>query len=147
MRILSWLKTNAPQTAVIVVANRLHTSGQLEISRKDFEGSIERKIDFAVTFDQKLAAQAAKLGKPFAEAGKNAKTVAPLVELADGVALVCSGEGAGPTGKAADQGRFADGQVRRHQVADGEEAEEVTGPLPRSRGGAARPVRECARWT
>ena len=82
IRILSWLKTNAPQTHVTVVANRVHTGGQLEISRKDFEGSIERKIDFVVSFDQKLAAQAAKLGKPLAEAGKNAKTTAPIVALA-----------------------------------------------------------------
>ena len=83
IRILSWMKTNAPTMVVQVVVNRLHAaSGQLEIARKDFEGSIERKIDFAVPFDQKLAAQAAKLGKPLAEAGKNSKTVAPLVALA-----------------------------------------------------------------
>ncbi|MEO6218745.1 MAG: pilus assembly protein CpaE [Sphingomonas sp.] len=82
IRLLSWLKSNAPQTQVFVVANKLHASGQLEISRKDFEGSIERKIDFVVPFDQKLGAQAAKLGKPLAEAGKGSKTVAPLVDLA-----------------------------------------------------------------
>ncbi len=81
IRILSWLKTHAPQTHVTVVANRVHASGQLEITRKDFEGSIERKIDFLVPFDQKLAAQAAKLGKPLAEAGKNSKTVAPVLDL------------------------------------------------------------------
>ncbi|MEH3158740.1 MAG: pilus assembly protein CpaE [Sphingomonas taxi] len=81
IRILSWLKTNAPQTHVTLVANRMHATGQLEISRKDFEGSIERKIDFVVPFDQKLVAQAAKLGKPLAEAGKNSKTVAPIVDL------------------------------------------------------------------
>ena len=62
--------------------------GQLEISRKDFESSIERKIDVAVPFDQKLAATAAKLGKPFAEAGKTSKTVAPIVELAHRLAGV-----------------------------------------------------------
>ena len=56
-------------------------AAQAEISRKDFEGSIERKIDVAVPYDQKLASQAAKLGKPFAEAGKNSKTVAPLTDL------------------------------------------------------------------
>ena len=84
IRVLSWLKSNAPNTTVQVVVNRLHAaSGQLEISRKDFEGSIERKIDHAIPFDQKLAAQSAKLGKPMAEAGKNSKTVAPLVALAD----------------------------------------------------------------
>ena len=81
IRILSWLKSNAPNTEVIVVANRVPANIQLEISRKDFETSIERKIDLAVSFDQKLAAQAAKLGKPFAEAGKTTKTVAPIVDL------------------------------------------------------------------
>ncbi len=81
IRILSWLKSNAPETQVFVLANRVH-AGQLEISRKDFEGSIERKIDFLVPFDQKLSAQAAKLGKPLAEAGKGSKTVAPIVDLA-----------------------------------------------------------------
>jgi pilus assembly protein CpaE len=83
IRILSWMKSNAPNTVVQVVVNRLQAAaGQLEIARKDFEGSIERKIDYAVPYDQKLAAQAAKLGKPLAEAGKNSKTVAPLVTLA-----------------------------------------------------------------
>ena len=83
IRILSWMKTNAPNTIVQVVVNRLQVaSSQLEIGRKDFENSIERKIDYTIGYDQKLAAQAAKLGKPFAEAGKNSKTVAPLVALA-----------------------------------------------------------------
>jgi pilus assembly protein CpaE len=92
IRILSWLKTNAPQTGVIVLANRMQTAGQPEISRKDFEGSIERKIDLVVPFDVKLATQAAKLGKPLAEAGKNSKTVAPIVQLA--ARLLDSGEAA-----------------------------------------------------
>lgn len=85
IRILSWFKSNAPQTNVLVVANRVQPAAVLEISRKDFEGSIERKIDFLVPFDQKLASQAAKLGKSFAEAGKNAKSAAPLAELAERV--------------------------------------------------------------
>jgi pilus assembly protein CpaE len=85
IRILSWLKSNAPHAAVIVVANKLHPAAHSEISRKDFESTIERKIDVSVPYDQKLAAQAAKLGKPLAEAGKNSKTVAPLLELASRV--------------------------------------------------------------
>ncbi|MBB3346838.1 pilus assembly protein CpaE [Sphingomonas sp. BK069] len=83
IRLLSYLRSNAPQVQVTVLANRVHAGAQPEISRKDFEGSIERKIDLIVPFDQKLAAQAAKLGKPLAEAGKSSKTVAPLAELAD----------------------------------------------------------------
>jgi pilus assembly protein CpaE len=81
IRLLSWLKSNAPQTQVFVVANKMHPGG-IEIARKDFEGSIERKIDVAVPFDQKLAATAAKLGKTLAEAGKASKTTAPIVDLA-----------------------------------------------------------------
>jgi pilus assembly protein CpaE len=78
IRILSWFKSNAPQTQVIVVANKVQPQAVLEISRKDFEGSIERKIDFVlIPFEQKVAAQAAKLGKPLAEAGKSAKSLAP----------------------------------------------------------------------
>lgn len=83
IRLLSYLRSNAPQVQVTVLANRVHAGAQPEISRKDFEGSIERKIDLIVPFDQKLAAQAAKLGKPLAEAGKASKTVAPLADLAD----------------------------------------------------------------
>ena len=94
IRILSWLKSNAPQTQVLVLANRVHPGAGLEISRKDFEGSIERKIDYLVPFDHKLAAQAAKLGKPLAEAGKSSKTAAPLVELAQAVIALCDGQSA-----------------------------------------------------
>ena len=82
IRILSWLKSNAPTAEVIVVANRVLPAAQLEISRKDFEGSIERRIDHFVPLDQKLAAQAAKLGKTLAEVAKTAKTTAPLVDVA-----------------------------------------------------------------
>ncbi|BCA57418.1 AAA family ATPase [Sphingomonas sp. HMP6] len=82
IRLLSWMKSNAPQTQVVVVANRVQPVAVLEISRKDFEGSIERRIDFLIPFDQKLAAQSAKLGKPFAEAGKGNKTILPIVDLA-----------------------------------------------------------------
>jgi pilus assembly protein CpaE len=99
IRILSWLKSNAPGTQVLVVANRVPAGGQLEINRKDFEGSIERRIDFVIPYDQKLAAQAAKLGKPLAEAGKGSKTVAPIGELAS--RLLAVGDAAEPAGKAA----------------------------------------------
>jgi len=116
IRILSWLKSNAPQTQIFVVANRVHATA-LEITRKDFEGSIERKIDFMIAFDQKLAAQSAKLGKPFAEAGKGSKTIAPLADLAIGVMNIGdAGADAEPKGKAKAKssggssllGKFAD---------------------------------------
>ena len=82
IRLLSWLRTNAPGVEVTVLANKLHSGATPEIARKDFEGSIERKIDLVIPFDQKLAVQAAKLGKPIAESGKSSKTIAPLADLA-----------------------------------------------------------------
>jgi pilus assembly protein CpaE len=81
IRLLSWMKSNAPGCQVSVLANKVQTSGQPEISRKDFEASIERKVDRLMPYDLKLAVQAAKLGKPLAEAGKNSKTVTPLIDL------------------------------------------------------------------
>ena len=102
IRLLSWIRSNAPQMQVTVVANRVHPGTTLEITRKDFEGSIERKIDLVVPFDQKLAAQSAKLGKPFAEAGKASKTVQPLLELA--ALLAVTDDDAVTTGKQAKGG-------------------------------------------
>ena len=67
IRVLAWLKSNAPQTKVLVVANAVPNGGALEISKKDFEQSIERPVDLVFPYDAKLAAQAAKLGKPMAE--------------------------------------------------------------------------------
>jgi len=81
IRILSWLKSNAPSTKVIVVANRVPAGGALEISRKDFESSIERPINFVIPEDAKLVAQSAKLGKPLAEVAASAKVAQPLVQL------------------------------------------------------------------
>ncbi len=99
IRILSWLKSNAPQTQIFVVANKVHGGGSLEISHKDFEGSIERKIDFTIAFDQRMASQAAKLGKPLAEVGKNAKGIAPLSDLARKLLVTADGVHGAATGK------------------------------------------------
>lgn len=83
IRLLSWFKSNAPQTKVILVANKVPTSGGIEITKKDFEASIERKIDMVIPFDQKVAVQAAKLGKTLAEAAGNGKTGSLLKQLAE----------------------------------------------------------------
>ena len=81
IRLLSWLKSNAPQTNVLVVANKVAAGGG-EISRKDFETSIERKVDYVVPLDVKVATQAAKLGKTIAEVGKGGKLATALAEVA-----------------------------------------------------------------
>lgn len=95
IRLLSWLRSNAPQAQVCVLANRVHPGAQQEVLRKDFEGSIEHKIDVAIPYDHKLAAQAAKMGKPMAAIGKSSKTIAPLAELANRL-LAATGDDPGP---------------------------------------------------
>ncbi|MBB3981293.1 pilus assembly protein CpaE [Sphingobium fontiphilum] len=100
IRLLSWMKTNAPQAQVLVVANRVQAPTP-EISRKDFEQSIERKIDVIIPYDQKLGAQAAKLGKTLAETAKGGKigaAFATLTDLALGAAEDSTGDAA-KTGK------------------------------------------------
>lgn len=82
IRILSWLKSNAPAAHPLVVCNKMQT-GAAEISKADFEASIERKINFQIPFDQKAAANAAKLGQTFIEANKSSKTVNPIREIAN----------------------------------------------------------------
>lgn len=82
IRILSWIKTNAPQTQVLLVANRVAAAGG-EVSRKEFEASVERKVDLVVPFDTKVAVQAAKLGKTVAEAGKGSKMAGAILDLAN----------------------------------------------------------------
>jgi len=93
IRIISWLKANAPQAKVVIVANKV-VSGTQEISRKDFETSIERKVDIAIPYDPKVAGQAAKLGQPLAKVGTGAKIAQPLSQLVTlTIAAVEGGEG------------------------------------------------------
>ena len=84
IRILSWLKTNAPHAKVLIVANRVQP-GVTEISKADFETSIERKIDVTIPFDQKAAANAAKLGKTFVDANASSKATAAIKQLSSQV--------------------------------------------------------------
>lgn len=103
IRLLSWFKSNAPQSRVIVVANRVGPAGSAEITQKDFETSIERSVDFIIGYDVKTASQAAKLGKPLAEIGKSNKLGSALSDLCD--ALLATGEGDNaPTAKKAKSG-------------------------------------------
>ncbi|MCV0382525.1 MAG: pilus assembly protein CpaE [Erythrobacter sp.] len=89
IRILSWLKSYADHAEPIIVANKVQT-GAMEIGQPDFEASIERKIDFAIPFDQKGAANAAKLGQPFVEANPQSRAASQIAALAR--RIVASGE-------------------------------------------------------
>ena len=72
IRLMSWFKQNVPGARVILVANKFQ-SAIGELSRKEFESSIERPIDVVIPFDPKLVCQSAKLGKSYAEICKGTK--------------------------------------------------------------------------
>jgi pilus assembly protein CpaE len=84
IRLLSWLKTNASHAQVMVVANKVQT-GVAEISKADFEASIERKISFQVPHDFKAAANAAKLGQTFVDANRTSKAGGVIRDIAKAV--------------------------------------------------------------
>lgn len=85
IRVLAWLKQNAPHCRVLVVANNVQPA-VVEITRKDFESTIERKIDMTLPSDPKAVAQAAKLGQPVVSAVRGSKLSAAIIALADLVA-------------------------------------------------------------
>ena len=95
IRILSWLKTHAEHAQTLVVANKVQ-QGAAEISKADFEASIERKVDFQIPFDPKSAMNAAKLGKTFVEANSGAKAGATIKQIAERVRAIGDGEAGGP---------------------------------------------------
>ena len=97
IRILSWLKANAPRTRIVLVANKVPAAGQEEVARKEFEASIEHKLDIVLAYDAKLATQAAKLGKPLAEVAKATKLGQGFTSLAE----LLLGEDASATTKTA----------------------------------------------
>ncbi len=84
IRLLSWLKSNASHAQVMIVANKVQ-QGVAEISKADFESSIERKINYFVPFDFKAAANAAKLGQTFAEANRSTKAGGTIRDIGKAV--------------------------------------------------------------
>lgn len=84
IRILSWLKSNAAHAHPMIVANKVQPSLS-EISKADFEASIERKVDFVIPYDIKAASNAAKLGQVFVDANRSSKATAAIRQVAERV--------------------------------------------------------------
>ena len=93
IRILSWLKANAPTAHPMVICNKVQQGGA-EISKADFEASIERKINFHIPYDLKASVNAAKLGQTFVEANKSSKSVGPIRDIAKTIMGVSEDNGA-----------------------------------------------------
>lgn len=87
LRLLTLLKTAAPNAAVKVVANRVgggRRSDSIKVS--DFEKGVEHKLDLIIPEDMKHATTAANSGRLLAQVAKSSKTVAAFGELAELIA-------------------------------------------------------------
>ena len=82
IRLLAWFRSNAPQCQILVVANKVQTAAT-EVTRKDFETSIERPLDLVLPFDSKSTIQAARAGKPVVEGAKSSKVSAGIIAMVD----------------------------------------------------------------
>ncbi|MFN3423751.1 MAG: pilus assembly protein CpaE [Novosphingobium meiothermophilum] len=101
IRLLSWLKSNAAHARPIIVANKIQP-GANEISKADFEASIERKINFMIPYDIKGASNAAKLGQTFVSANRASKAGGMMRDLAHVVIGSVDEEGATTADNGAD---------------------------------------------
>lgn len=97
IRVLSWLKANAPHVQTMVVTNKV-LPGNGEISKADFEASIERPISFTIPYDAKAAANAAKLGQTLADANRMSKPGVAIRQIA--TTLLTLGDENSPEGLA-----------------------------------------------
>lgn len=84
IRIIAWLNSNAMQAKIIIVANKVSTSHS-EITRKEFESSIDQRIDFIIPADFKAATQASKLGQTLISASPTSKASAVIVKIAEAI--------------------------------------------------------------
>lgn len=118
IRLLAALKSCCPGARVVIVANKVPPTGA-EISRKDFETSIERAIDIVVPLDMKSAVKSAKLGKCLAEAARGTKTALPLTKLLQTVTAIEEAEGdtePSPRSPAAEKSRSLLGKLSAMQT-------------------------------
>jgi pilus assembly protein CpaE len=96
IRLLAWFRSNAPQCKTLVVVNKSQTAAT-EVTRKDFETSIERDLDLVLPFDSKSTIAAARAGKPVVEGAKSSKVATGIVSLVEMIkeATAVEGEGEG----------------------------------------------------
>ncbi|NOZ43172.1 MAG: pilus assembly protein CpaE [Alphaproteobacteria bacterium] len=94
IRFLALCKTIAQETPIKIVLNKVAGPGMVEVSKKDFEASIERTIDWEIPFDPKLMVQVAKAGKPLPQAAKMSKIVKILKAISHDITGDESGKSA-----------------------------------------------------
>jgi pilus assembly protein CpaE len=75
IRLLNFIREHAANTHVRVVVSKLGQHGPVEVEQRDFEASIERKVDWIMPFDPKSVVGAARQAKPLAQIAPSSKVV------------------------------------------------------------------------
>lgn len=86
IRLISFLTDSAPDATLRLVANKISGAAANEVSRKDFEASVERRIDCMAPTDTKAVVMAAKQGQSIAQSAPNGKLVSAIRPLARALA-------------------------------------------------------------
>lgn len=81
IRLLGFLQNVGAAAKIWLVARQNGVATECEVSRKDFEASIERKIDMVLPFDSKAMTAAAREGKPVVVASKSTKLAQSLEQM------------------------------------------------------------------
>jgi len=82
IRFLGFIKNVAPKAHVHVVVNAGHGAGIAEVSMKDFETSIEAKVNWILPSDPKVVLNSVKKGKVLPEISKDSKLVRTMRQIA-----------------------------------------------------------------
>ncbi len=73
VRFIAFCKAVAPQVKVRILVNKASGPGLVEVSKKDFEATIEQAVDWEIPCDNKLMIQVAKSGKILSQSAKHSK--------------------------------------------------------------------------
>lgn len=77
-RLAHMIRGAAPETALMVIANKVGTSKSGELPKAEFTRGAELPISFFLPNDPKIAAEASNAGKPFPVVGKRSPVVKTL---------------------------------------------------------------------
>lgn len=80
LRLIGFVNTQAPNAKIHLVANKVQPQELSEVSRKDFEASVEHRITAELPLDAKSAVASAQQGRSLAQAGSS-KVASGLIQL------------------------------------------------------------------
>lgn len=82
LRLIGFISMQSPNAQIHLVANKVPPQDQTEVSRRDFEASVECKIVAELPYDAKSAVASAQQGRSLVQVGNGSKAAGGLIALA-----------------------------------------------------------------